>query len=48
MLQNVDIGSPEFVKLISENPKLVKYMAQGESVVEIKGQWYQFNARMRS
>ena len=48
MLQNVEIGSAEYVKLIGENPKLVKYMAQGESVVEIKGQWYQFNARSRS
>lgn len=48
MLQNVDIGSEEYVKLINANPRLVKYMAQGESVVEIKGQWYQFNARSRS
>ena len=48
MLQNVEIGSAEYLKLIKENPALVKYMAQGESVVEIKGQWYQFNARSRS
>ena len=48
MLQNVEIGSAAYVKLMGENPKLVKYMAQGESVVEIKGQWYQFNARTRS
>lgn len=48
MLKNVEIGSADYVKLINENPKLVKYMAQGESVVELKGQWYQFNARKRS
>jgi Ca-activated chloride channel family protein len=48
MLQNVDIGSEEYLKLIKDNPALVKYMAQGESVVELKGQWYQFNARSRS
>jgi hypothetical protein len=48
MLQNVDIGSEEYLALIKQNPNLVKYMAQGESVVEIKGQWYQFNSRARS
>ncbi len=48
MLKNVEIGSTEYVKLINANPKLVKYMAQGESVVELKGQWYQFNARKGS
>ena len=48
MLQNVDIGSEEYLALIKQNPNLVKYMAQGESVVEIKGQWYQFNSRGRS
>jgi hypothetical protein len=48
MLKDVEIGSAEYLKLIQDNPALVKYMAQGESVVQMKGQWYQFNARGRS
>ena len=42
-VQNVTIGSTEYVKLLNDNPKLSKYMSQGEVVVELKGQWYQFS-----
>jgi len=47
-VQNVKIGSPEFVDLLQNSPSLAKYMSQGDVVVQHKGNWYRFEPSTRS
>jgi Ca-activated chloride channel family protein len=47
-VQNVEIGSAEYLSLLADNPDAAKFMAQGEVVLELKGNWYQFTSRKRS
>ncbi|MEK6237226.1 MAG: VWA domain-containing protein, partial [Planctomycetales bacterium] len=47
-LQQVRIGSSHYLRLLRDHPTLSKYMAQGNVVVELKGQWYQFEDRPSS
>ncbi len=41
-VQTVTIGSDEYVKLLLANSATAKYLALGDVVMKIKGQWYRF------
>jgi Ca-activated chloride channel family protein len=41
-VQTVTIGSDEYVKLLLANTSTAKYLALGDAVMKIKGQWYRF------
>ena len=41
-VQTVTIGSDEYVKLLLANTSAAKYLALGDVVMKIKGQWYRF------
>ena len=43
-VQDVKIGSAEYLKLFSANPRAARSMAQGEVVVNLQGQWYRFRS----
>ena len=47
-VQNVKVGSGEFVNLLKNAPSLAKYMSQGDVVVEYQGNWYRFEPVRRS
>ncbi len=44
-IQQVDVGSKEYFKLLKEDPSLARSMAQGNVVVQSRGRWLQFNVR---
>ncbi|MBW3540431.1 MAG: VIT and VWA domain-containing protein [Planctomycetes bacterium] len=44
-LEQVVVGSKEYLKLLNEQPVLARYMAQGDVVVNAGGRWYQFQTR---
>ena len=46
-VQNVEVGSREYLELLTAQPNLAKYMAQGDVVVEVRGQWYRFDNQKR-
>lgn len=46
-VQNVEVGSAEYLKLLQNNGWLAKYMAQGDVVVQVGKNWYRFEARRR-
>ena len=41
-VQNVKVGSEQFVDMLKQAPSLAKYMSQGDVVVEHQGNWYRF------
>ena len=41
-VQDVEVGSDEYFKLLKEDARLAKYLALGDVVVPVKGQWYRF------
>ncbi|HUG93138.1 MAG TPA: VIT and VWA domain-containing protein [Planctomycetaceae bacterium] len=47
-LQQVEVGSAEYVALVNGDPRCAKYLAQGDVVVELDGRWYQFQQRRGS
>ncbi len=47
-LQRVKVGSSQYLGLLSSQPNISKQMAQGNVVVNVKGQWYQFEDKDRS
>ena len=44
-VQNVKIGSTEYVELLNNHPTIAKYMSQGDVTLEFGGQWYRFEQR---
>jgi Ca-activated chloride channel family protein len=47
-LQQIEVGSTEYLTLVNNHPGCAKYLAQGDVVVELEGRWYQFQQRRRS
>ena len=47
-VQNVRVGSEDFVNLLKNAPSLAKYMSQGDVIVEHQGNWYRFEPAKRS
>jgi Ca-activated chloride channel family protein len=43
-LRTVKVGSDEYFKLLDEDARLAKYLAQGNVVLQVKKQWYRFVA----
>ena len=41
-LQNVEVGSEEYFKLLDQDERLAKYLALGQVVVRVKDRWYRF------
>lgn len=44
-VQNVTVGSTEYINLLNSSPSLAKYMSQGDVVVEHQGNWYRFQPK---
>ncbi|MFQ5731934.1 MAG: VIT domain-containing protein [Planctomycetaceae bacterium] len=47
-IQNVDVGSKEYLALLKKNAWAAKYMAQGDVVLQMGKNWYRFQSRKRS
>lgn len=41
-VQDVEVGSAEYFKLLDQDGRLAKYLALGDVVVPVQGQWYRF------
>jgi Ca-activated chloride channel family protein len=41
-LQNVKVRSDEYFKLLNDDTRVAQYLALGDVVVNVKGQWYRF------
>ncbi len=46
-LQQIEVGSDEYFKLLAADPRLAKYLALGDVLLEVKGQWYQVQTQRK-
>jgi Ca-activated chloride channel family protein len=46
-IKDVEVGSEEYFKLIKEDPRLAKYLALGDVVMQVKDRWYRVQQRKK-